>query len=97
MIKIREENFRQIIDGICEDKDLIIKHNPIGTDEEILLWMLLSTLVSYLSLGDSQMPVIKGKANAVGYRDAIRFVLEDRRVNNFHFEHYLDEICDANS
>jgi len=96
MTKIREENFARIVEGICEDKELIIRHNPIGTDEEILLWMLLNSLTSYLSLGESEMPQLKGKTNADGYREAVRFVLEDRREGNFHFEHYLDNICDEN-
>jgi hypothetical protein len=95
MMRIREENFKRIVAGICEDKHLIIKHNPIGTDEEILLWMLLNSLVSYLSLSDSDSPKLKGKTDAEGYREAIRFVLQDRRENDFHFEHYLDNICDA--
>jgi hypothetical protein len=93
--KIREANFAHIVAGICEDKELIIKHNPIGTDEEILLWMLLNTLSSYLNLTDAEAPKLKGKTDAEGYRQAIRFVLEDRRERDFHYEHYLDDICNA--
>lgn len=95
MMKIREENFKRIVGGILEDKQLIIKHNPIGTDEEILLWMLLNSLASYLSLGESESPKLNGKADAESYREAIRFVLKDRRERDFHYEHYLDNICDA--
>ena len=52
MACISETRFAEICDGIRADRDVIIKHNPIGTEDEILLWMLLSCLISYLSLAD---------------------------------------------
>ena len=37
MTSISEAEFARICHGICEDRESIIKHNPIGTREEILL------------------------------------------------------------
>ena len=48
--RISEGEFARICEGIKEDREAIIKHNPIGPDDEILLWMLLSCLISYLNL-----------------------------------------------
>lgn len=87
-----EAEFARIVDGIVKDRESIIKHNPIGTDEEILLWMLLSCLVTYLSLSDAETPCFNGKPDAKTYRDAIVFVLKDRRKNAFEFEKYLELI-----
>lgn len=89
MTKISEAEFARIVNGIIEDRESIIKHNPIGTDEEILLWMLLSCLVTYLSLTDVETPCFKGKPDAQTYRDAITFVLKDRRTDDFETDKYL--------
>ena len=92
MACINETRFTEICDGIAQDRSLIIKHNPVGTDEEVLLWMLLSCLVSYLSLTDRETPCFTGRPDAKTYRDAIRFVLEDRRNGDFPIEQYLDRL-----
>ena len=92
MTKISETEFARIVSGIIEDRESIIKYNPIGTDEEILLWMLLSCLVTYLSLGEIETPCFNGKPDAKTYRDAIVFVLNDRRANAFESEKYLELI-----
>lgn len=92
MTKISEAEFVRIVDGIIEDRESIIKHNPLGTDEEILLWMLLSCLATYLSLSEIETPCFNGKPDATTYRDAIMFVLEDRRADDFEPEKYLELI-----
>ena len=89
MAKISEQEFERICRGIKEDREAIWKHNPIGTQEEILLWMLLSCLVSYLSLTDIDTPCFSGKPNAETYRSAILFVLKDRKNENFDERKYL--------
>ena len=92
MTTITEAEFARIVDGIIEDRETIIRHNPIGTPEEILSWMLLSCLVSYLNLTDVETPCFTGKPDADTYRDAIRFVLRDRRVANFDADGYLERL-----
>lgn len=91
-MRITEKEFERICGGLHEDRELIIKHNPIGSDEEILLWMLLSVLISYLSLTEMETPCFTGKATVETYREAIRFILNERRENNFDPEPSLDRM-----
>lgn len=88
--KISETEFEKICRGIYEDRDSICKHNPIGTREETLLWMLLSCLVSYLSVSEIETPCFNGIPTAETYRQAILFVLKDRKTEDFDAEKYLD-------
>jgi len=92
MTKISEAEFTRICDGIIEDRESIIKHNPIGTREEILLWMLLSCLISYLNLSDLETPCFNGKPDAKTYRDAVTFVLNERRIDDFDAEALIDHL-----
>ncbi len=92
MTKITEAEFARIVDGIREDRESIIKHNPMGPDDEVLLWMLLSCLVSYLNLEEIETPCFNGKPDAKTYRDAILFVLNDRRDPVFDLSPYLSEL-----
>lgn len=95
MTKISEAEFAKLVDGIIEDRETIIKHNPLGTRDEILLWMLLSVLVSYLNLTEIESPCFTGKPDADTYRQAIVFVLNDRRKDGFDIESFLTKIVDA--
>jgi hypothetical protein len=93
MTTISEAEFARICDGIYEDRESIVKNNPIGTGEEILLWMLLSCLMSYLNLSDIETPCFTGKPDANTYRDAIVFVLRERRSDDFEVGPFLDALC----
>lgn len=92
MTRISESEFARIVDGIIEDRETIIKHNPIGTEEEILLWMLLSCLTMYLNLTDIEMPCFNGKPDAKTYREAIVFVLQNRKNGHIEIENVLDRL-----
>lgn len=92
MTSITEAEFSRIVAGIVEDRDTIIKHNPIGPDDEVLLWMLLSCLISYLNLDDAETPCFTGKPDADIYRTAISFVLSKRKTDEFDESHYLDQL-----
>ncbi|MEO7674501.1 MAG: hypothetical protein ABIU09_10555 [Pyrinomonadaceae bacterium] len=92
MTKISEAEFVRICDGIWADREGIVKHNPIGTREEVLIWMLLNCLGSYLSLTELEMPCFTGKPDKNTYRDAILFVLRDRRSDGFEAEQYLEKL-----
>ena len=94
MATIGPNEFERIVDGIIDDRALIIKHNPIGTEEEILLWMLLSCLVSYLSLTDRQTPCFAGRPNAETYREAIRFIVRNHIAPDFDAEHYIAKLTE---
>lgn len=92
MTKISEVELARICDGIFEDRETIIGHNPIGTREEVLLWMLLSCLNSFLSLTELEMPCFTGVPSENTYRDAILFVLRDRRTDDFDARTYLEKL-----
>lgn len=92
MTKITEQEFGRICRGVFEDRETIIKHNPVGTREETLLWMLLAILISYLSLTEVETPCFTGMPTAETYRQAILFVLQDRKAEAFDAESYLNDL-----
>lgn len=92
MATINEEQLAGLVGGIVTDRDVIIKHNPVGTSEEILLWMLMSCLVSYLSLEDAETPCFTGRPDAETYRQAIRFILNGRTNPDFDVERHLAKL-----
>jgi len=94
MIKISENEFARFCEGIYEDRESICRHNPIGTPEEILLWMLLGCLTYYLSLPEIETPCFNGKPDAATYRHAVLFVLENRRATDFEAEIYLEKLTE---
>jgi hypothetical protein len=92
MSYISESRFVDLCEGIAADRASIVKHNPIGTEDEILLWMLLSCLVTFLSLEDSETPCFTGRPDAETYRNAIGFVLEGRRETPFDPQPHIDRM-----
>ena len=92
MTKISEKEFAKICRGIDEDRDIICRHNPNpnGTPEETLLWMLVSCLVSYLSLKEIETPCFTGSPDAKTYREAVLFILKDRKSEEFDAHKYLN-------
>lgn len=92
VVKISEAEFRRIVEGIYEDREAILRHNPIGTGAETLLWMLMSVLIHYLSLSEQETPCFPGAPTADTYRQAIIFVLKDRMQPKFEPEPYLNQL-----
>ncbi len=92
MNKISEKEFAHLCEGIDADRDKIWKHNPIGAMDETLLWMLLSVLISYLSLSEIETPCFTGLPTAETYRDAILFVLKDRKLDDFDANLHLEKL-----
>jgi hypothetical protein len=93
MTRISEAEFRRLVDGIIIDRESIVRHNPIGTPEEILLWMLLNSLVVYLSLSELETPCFSGRPDVSVYRDAIEFVLRSRKTEEFEVAEILDKLA----
>jgi hypothetical protein len=89
---IKEPEFERLVDGILEDRQTIIRHNPVGTSSESLLWMLMSCLISYLNIQESESPCFTGVPNAETYREAIRYILQTRKEPDFDAEPYLDRL-----
>ena len=90
MTQISEVEFARICNGISEDRETICKHNPLGDKDEILLWMLMSCLISYLNLLAVETPCFPGVPTAETYRKAILFVVNDRKSDEFDVEKYLE-------
>lgn len=95
MTRINKAELRQIVDDIIADRESIIRYNPIGTREEILLWMLLSSLVVYLNLNEMETPCFTGRPDAYTYRTAVEFVLKDRLTDEFDLSSLLDKLSET--
>lgn len=95
VVKISEAEFRRIVNGIYEDRETIFRHNPIGTREETLLWMLMSVLINYLSLSEPETPCFPGAPTADTYRQAILFILNNRMQPKFEAETYLNRLVES--
>ena len=89
MTTITEDEFAQICEGIRSDRAKIVANNPIGSENEVILWMLLGVLVSFLNLSDVETPCFNGRPDEKTYRDAIIFVLSNRRETEFDPEKYI--------
>lgn len=94
MTEISEAEFVRLCDGIYQDRHAIIRHNPIGTQEETLLWMLLSVLIVYLNLTEIETPCFNGMPTAQTYREAILFILTNRMNPQFNAEKYLKKLTE---
>lgn len=92
MTQITAAELVKIVNGIIADRESIIRHNPIGTPGEILLWMLLSSLVVYLNLDEMETPCFTGPPDAATYRTAIEFVLKNRLIDEFDVRPLLDKL-----
>ena len=95
MANISEREFARLCAGIIEDRESIYRHNPIGTEEETLLWMLMSCLISYLSLSDAEIPCFPGVPTAETYRQAIRYMVMEKKTEEFDVDRYLSEFAGA--
>jgi hypothetical protein len=94
MTRISEAEFIRICKGISHDRAIIYRHNPIGTEREVLLWMLLCCLISYLNLSEIETPCFTGTPDEKTYREAILFVMRDRKTADFDVETYLNELTE---
>lgn len=92
MSKISETELRRMIEGIREDRETIIKHNPIGSEDETLLWMLLGCLLSYLSVAENETPCFPGRPDANAYREAVLFILRGRYVGETDPAELIDSL-----
>jgi hypothetical protein len=87
---ITDKEFKRIVDGVFQDREVICRHNPIGTPEEILLWMTMCCLVSYLSIPESESPCFPSKPTADTYRQAIGFILSGKMDGDFDYLKHLE-------
>ncbi|MEP6925440.1 MAG: hypothetical protein ABI954_13315 [Pyrinomonadaceae bacterium] len=92
MTTISEAEFAQICEGIYADREQIYQFNQSVSHEEVLLWMLLACLISYLNLSEAETPCFPGALDAETYRQAILHVLKGRIEIFFEPERYLDNL-----
>ncbi len=92
MGKISERDFVRIVDGVVEDCESICRHNPIGTEEETLLWMVMSCLINFLGLSDNEIPCFPGGSTSSTYRQAIEFIAREYGETAFDAATHLDKI-----
>ncbi len=92
MSQISELEFSRICLGIKDDAESIFEHNPIGPRDETLLWMLMSCLVSYLSLSKLETPCFTGVPDGKTYRNAIQFILNERKTEVFDADAIIEEM-----
>jgi hypothetical protein len=87
---ITEAEFERICIGIRDDRQAIIRHNPVGSEDEILLWMLLGCLTAYLSLSEIETPCFPNRPDSAAYRAAITTVVSRRAAEAFDVGRYID-------
>ncbi|MEO8648557.1 MAG: hypothetical protein ABI539_05265 [Acidobacteriota bacterium] len=92
MVTISEAEFVRICQGVRDDREAIVKHNPIGSRDEILFWMVLMCLVSYLNLSDIDTPCFTGRPDAKTYRKAIEYVIRNRWSAPFEVAPHLEDL-----
>ena len=97
MASITEMEFARLCDGIHDDREMIWKYNPNGTKDEILLWMLLSCLISYLNLLEIETPCFPGKPTADTYHEAILSIVKSKSSERFDADKYLRQLTGRDS
>ena len=93
MVGITEREFQALCDSVLAEREAILRHNPMGTPEETLLWMLLGVLISYLSLDASETPCFPGRTGSGAFRSAILQIVAQKRTEDFDARPYLEDFA----
>lgn len=94
METITEDEFRKLCDDIYRDRHEIYEFNPNVSHREALLWMMLGTLVSLLSVPVLEQPSVFGGTHSDPYRAAVIEVVLSRAFPAFDPELYLKELSE---
>ena len=94
METITEQEFKKLCDEIYEDRFDVYAFNPNVSHREALLWMLLGTLVSYLSVPILEQPSVYGGTNSDPYGTAVIELVHKHASPAFDPEIYLKEISE---
>lgn len=79
---ISEARFRTLCEEIYRDRVRIYEFNTAAPRAETLLWVLLGSLFSLLSLRDQEMPIV-AEPMVEGYVEAICKVVNSRNEGAF--------------
>jgi hypothetical protein len=82
MTLITETQFRTLCIDVYRDRRQIYEYHPAASRPEALLWMILGSLFSLLSLRDEEIPVI-AEPTTQKYVEAICAVVEAHRDGDF--------------
>ena len=94
METITEQEFKKLCDDIYRDRDEFFAFNPNVSHREALLWMLLGTLVSLLSVPILEQPSVYGSSNSDPYGTAVIDLVNQRASPAFDPGMYLVELTE---
>lgn len=94
MDTISEQDFKKLCVKIYQERHEIYPLNPNVTRREALLWMLLGSLVSLLSVPILEQPSVYGGRSSDPYGDAITELLQHRTSPVFDPKIYLTELSE---
>lgn len=89
---ITEDEFRKLCDRIYEDREGIYPLNPNESHRDALLWMVLGSLVSLLSVPILEQPSTYRPGSRDPYGDAICELLEGRTSPRFDPRECIEEL-----
>jgi hypothetical protein len=89
MNTITEREFKALCDRIYNERHEIYPLNPNVSHKEAILWMLLGTLVSFLSVPILEQPSVYNTSNPDPYRTAVVELVRQRAAPAFDPELYL--------
>jgi hypothetical protein len=94
MDTMTEQEFKKLCDDVYAERQDIYELNPNVSRREALLWMLLGSLVSLLSVPVEQQPTLDDATSADPYGDAIIKLLQHRAAPAFDPKIYLAELSE---
>jgi hypothetical protein len=92
MNTITEYEFKTLCDRIYNERHEIYPLNPNVSRREAFLWMLLGTLVSFLSVPILEQPSVYNTSNSDPYGAAVVELVRQRASPAFDPEIYLRRI-----
>lgn len=92
METITEQEFKKLCDEIYRDRNDIYPLNPNVSHREALLWMLLGTLVSLLSVPILEQPSVYNSTNSDPYGSAVVELVQQRGLPAFDPMIYVMEL-----
>lgn len=94
METITEQQFNKLCNDLYKDRHEIYPFNPNVSHREALLWLLLGTLVSLLSVPILEQPSVYGTTNSDPYGTAVIELVKQRASPAFDPETYLRELTE---
>jgi hypothetical protein len=92
METITEQEFRKLCDDIYRERNEIYPFNPNVSHREALLWMLLGTLVSLLSVPILEQPSVYDSTKSDPYGSAVIELVQQRALPAFDPKAYVMEL-----